>query len=580
MFGKIKSLEETFEDEVQEIYSKISVPVKELNQDQILKIVKKRCIENGVQVINTIYGFENGCPICLNDYTKDTWTVLHPCGHLLCDVCLKKINNYTNSHQLARTCPICRASAKWINSNSHNLNNTTIQNSGFGNTYNNLHTNLFGSPFGSPFGSSYHNNSSFEPELILSKPPIEETEITEQSEAKLECHISKQTFEIDGINKTFGNISIIADELNNYEGKGIDLLIVFDVSGSMSRVAREGISILKYVVDCLDSKDRLSIITFDTNSKQLFGLQPMISTIKNSCKELIDRCFTGGSTNMESAIKLMIKVKEDGMINSRPFKIIILSDGNPDTGREGYNLIPRLYEGDIKPEIYSCTFGDHVKADVMKHFLTEQNLLNYNHIENMNQFKSLTSEIGLDKNIIIGKNVLVELSNCEVMTNIDIIKRDDGISEISFEQIKTSDVFTLPFIIDGDKEPYVNVSYINNYNEKIILDNKYVDNVDNFVKNNYWYKRIGQKVKDIMSITNRDIKIKELNIVSIFVSFDNLGDFYDEIKTLVEQTKLTIEHEHNNNYYNTCTSTAQKTYSHASKTSNMVYKSKFSNFSK
>jgi len=157
----------------------------------------------------------------------------------------------------------------------------------------------------------------------------------------------------------------------------------------MSRVAREGISILKYVVDCLDSKDRLSIITFDTNSKQLFGLQPMISTIKNSCKELIDRCFTGGSTNMESAIKLMIKVKEDGMINSRPFKIIILSDGNPDTGKEGYNLIPRLYEGDIKPEIYSCTFGDHVKADVMKHFLTEQNLLNYNHIENMNQFTPL-----------------------------------------------------------------------------------------------------------------------------------------------------------------------------------------------
>ena len=72
---------------------------------------------------------------------------------------------------------------------------------------------------------------------------------------------------------------------------------------------------------------------------------------------------------MESAINLMLKVKEDGMINTRPFKIIILSDGNPDCGKEGYHLIPKLYEGDIKPEIYSCTFGDDVKADVMKHFL-------------------------------------------------------------------------------------------------------------------------------------------------------------------------------------------------------------------
>lgn len=573
MFGKIQSEEERFEEDVQEIYSKIITPIKEVKEDQILNIVKKRCIENNVQIISTIYGFENGCPVCLNDYTKDTWTVLHPCGHLLCDVCLKKINNIAKVQHLSRKCPICRVTAKWISENSHNLNKTTEHNLPF--NFGSVSQNNTISYFGSAHSSFNNSLSAIEPVLIPCKPPIEENK-TETIEPKIECHISKQIFEIDGINKIFGNISIIADELISKDSSGIDLLIVFDVSGSMNRVAREGVSILKYVVDCLDSKDRLSIITFDNNSKQLFGLQPMVTSVKNTCKEVIDKCYTGGSTNLESAINLMIKVKEDGMTNTRPFKIIVLSDGNPDYGKEGKHLIPKLYEGDIKPEIYSCTFGDNVRADVMKHFLTEQNILNYNHIENMNQFKSLTAEIGLDKNIIVGKNIIVKISKMEVLTNLNIVTKENGLLEIIFEQIKTSDIFTLPFIIDGNEEPFIQVIYTSNSGECVVLENQNVENIDNFVKNNYWYKRIGQNIKDIMSNSNKENKLKELNKLLSYVTVENLGDFYNEITNLINETKLTINNENNNSYYNTCTSSAQKTYSHASKTSNMVYKSKFS----
>ena len=127
--------------------------------------------------------------------------------------------------------------------------------------------------------------------MVPSKPPITEN-LTIDSESKIHSQISKQTIEIDGQSTVIGNISIISDEIQ--ATSGIDLLIVLDVSGSMSEVSQEGISILKYVVECLDSQDRLSIITFDTRAKQLFALQPMIPSIKSTCKSQIDKCFTGG----------------------------------------------------------------------------------------------------------------------------------------------------------------------------------------------------------------------------------------------------------------------------------------------
>lgn len=569
------------EEQVERLYSSISVPVKEIDLNQIKKMVQKRCIENNVQILDKIYGFEDGCPICMNDYTNDSWIVLHPCGHLLCDACLGKINSLAYIQRETRKCPVCRIQAKWIGSTNHNLNTkTTIipdvsivsavpftyfvqQNNGYG-------------------AQGMHVSATTPGILIQSKSPIiEDITPTSESEPKPEIRseISKQTFEVDGKMETIGNVSIVADELKSTNG--IDLLIVFDVSGSMRRVAQEGIKILKYIVDCLDSRDRLSVITFDSNANQLFGLQPMTTNVKSVCKTQIDKCFTAGSTNMENAIELMIRVKNEGMIENRPFKIIILSDGNPDAGKEGTHLINKLYEGDVKPEMYSCTFGDNVRADVMKRFLTEQNLLNYHHIENMNMFETLVSGIGLDKNIIIGKNISIKFKNVKVLSKLAKISNvDPTITEVIFEQIKTSDVFTIPIIfnLDDETENYIEVSYIDNSGKQKELKNLNIDDLGNFVKNNYWYKRIGEQIKDLIVMDNKENKLEILHKIELIATTDNLGDFFQEINSLIMQTKLTISDSLNNTYYNCCTASVLRTYSHASGSTNVVYKSK-TNFS-
>jgi uncharacterized protein YegL len=571
------------EEQFKTIYSTINTSVKELSLDNIKKLVERRCVENQVQVLDKIYGFEDGCPICMNDYTMDSWIVLHPCGHLLCDICLSKINNLVHGTHQTRICPICRVQSKWIGSTNHNLNTLSalqVQGQGLAPTpaqaliNNNIQSRFVAQPMHANYGNSEHYPTSGI--LIPSKPPI--IEVPELiSEPKIQSQLSKQTFEIDGQLKVVGNISIIADEIHSTNG--IDLLIVFDVSGSMSSVSQEGISILKYMVDCLDSKDRLSIITFDSRATQLFALQPMISNIKTTCKTHIDNCFTSGSTNMESAIDLMIKVKEEGIIETRPFKIIVLSDGNPDTGKEGFHLIKRLYEGEIKPEIYSCTFGNNVRADVMKNFLTEQNLLNYSHIENMDIFKTLIADIGLDKNIVIGKNIKINLTNMEVLSNLAKQSIDDPFTwEVDIEQIKTSDVFTIPVVFNSEMDYSIKVSYYNNANELIELENQNIDDLDNFVKNNFWYKKIGEQIKNIMGIretTNNKLEI--LNKIIVNVTLDNLGDFFQEINNLITETRLMLSDEHNNTYYNTCTASALRSFSYASRSANVVYKSKSAN---
>jgi hypothetical protein len=243
---------------------------------------------------------------------------------------------------------------------------------------------------------------------------------------------------------------------NHYisSGNGIDLVILMDVSGSMSGVSAEICQILKYAVDALSSRDLYCVITFDTSATQLFPLQPMIASVKDNCKVLISNCFTGGSTNLKSGLELLIKVKDDGFIQNRPFKIIILSDGQPDNGCDGFDLVNNIYSGEIKPEVFSCTFGANVKADTLKRLLPGDRLHYYRHITNMDEFKVLISELGLDRNIVIGTNLNIKLENLEA---ISPLIRDD---EIKIDQIKTGDIFSIP-IVFKESDFKIDVSYKN-----------------------------------------------------------------------------------------------------------------------
>jgi hypothetical protein len=597
------NLQEDPNDKILEnYYSNIATPIHELTSiDKIFNLVKSRCESLGINPPDKIYGYDSGCPICSSNYNNDNWIVLHPCGHLLCSSCLEQINNIIVNQGICRKCPLCRTKSKWIGSSVDNLRTVTQtsyqNNSNIGWATSSVagsasSTNAFHASHASPaplitlrqrnnqinrhhpylpiqrsftinnstpiLNYNQNNIAQIDCKLIKSKPPIMNNSDNLQNTNVLtntltRCEISTQNALINHDNKLIGNLSVIVGDNQNQDNNnnGLDLIIVFDVSGSMSSVSLDGIEILKYIVDSLDSKDRLSVIVFDSIARQLFPLQPMTTIIKSQAKEIINTCFTGGSTNFTSALKLLNLVKSDGLIPTRPFTVIMLSDGQPDTGLEGFEQIPLLYTGDIKPTVYSCTFGQNVSADSMKHILTNQNAHNYRHIDNMNEFKTLVSEIGFDKNIVIGTNLNIKLKNIKALSSIVINSVEDPtITEIKIDQIKTNDMFTIPIeYMDQEEADYeITISYTDLNNTIITVQQVEIETPGNFILNHYWYKIIIQMIRDLNTLSSNQEKLSKLEEIKLLAISDNLGEFITEIVELIEQTKLIITTTHSNSH--------------------------------
>jgi hypothetical protein len=103
--------------------------VCEITSIQIKNLINERLKKSGLSHLSKIYGFENGCPVCTNDYTGENWIVLHPCGHLLCNDCLNNINQIVQQEGILRKCPMCRRRCKWMGPNDDNLRTFSSPNS-------------------------------------------------------------------------------------------------------------------------------------------------------------------------------------------------------------------------------------------------------------------------------------------------------------------------------------------------------------------------------------------------------------------------------------------------------------------
>ena len=116
-----------------------------------------------------------------------------------------------------------------------------------------------------------------------------------------------------------------------FEINNIDLFCVYDKSGSMNENRIKNLkNALNFLVDALDSGDRLSLIQFSTNAETILDLEYMDSSNKEKAKDLVGKITAGGETNIRPAIKEIIKgiTKESteeklGRVQS----VIVLTDG-------------------------------------------------------------------------------------------------------------------------------------------------------------------------------------------------------------------------------------------------------------
>ncbi|KAH7311634.1 U-box domain-containing protein [Stachybotrys elegans] len=137
-----------------------------------------------------------------------------------------------------------------------------------------------------------------------------------------------------------------------------DIVLVIDVSGSMGSLATvpgdnadesTGLSCLDLVkhaantiIEGLDVKDRLGIVTFDSRARIVLPLQQMDSDNKDLARKKIQRMTPGTSTNLWHGILDGLKTFSRAGASSNVASMMILTDGMPNHMCPPAGYIPKL----------------------------------------------------------------------------------------------------------------------------------------------------------------------------------------------------------------------------------------------
>ncbi len=132
-----------------------------------------------------------------------------------------------------------------------------------------------------------------------------------------------------------------------------DIILVLDVSGSMSGtpMAETKKASTNFVDTILDEEASIGIVTYDDRSYMLSDF----SVNKSTLTDVVSNIYDGGGTNIESGL-----AEAHAMLNTSGAKkkiIVLMSDGEPNAGKEGDALI--AYADEIKNDdiiIYTLGF--------------------------------------------------------------------------------------------------------------------------------------------------------------------------------------------------------------------------------
>jgi uncharacterized protein YegL len=136
-----------------------------------------------------------------------------------------------------------------------------------------------------------------------------------------------------------------------YEVNNIDLFLVYDISGSMSGVRETSLKeALNLVIKALNSKDRLSLIQFESSGKTVVDRLYMNHDNKLYAQKVVNETIISGGTSFSAAIKELvngIKAIGPNKDNGRVMSVIFLTDGE---SAENCRTVLNTELGDEKPK--------------------------------------------------------------------------------------------------------------------------------------------------------------------------------------------------------------------------------------
>ena len=136
-----------------------------------------------------------------------------------------------------------------------------------------------------------------------------------------------------------------------------DIVLVLDVSGSMAGTPMEETkkASVNFIDTILEEEASIGIVTYDNSANRVSDF----SVNKNSLENIVSGIYDGGGTNIEAGLR-----EAHSMLSSSNAKkkiIVLMSDGEPNDGKEGDALV--AYADEIKEDgvlIYTLGFFENM----------------------------------------------------------------------------------------------------------------------------------------------------------------------------------------------------------------------------